>query len=486
VTFRSAAALVVALALPAAAQNLSQVKGVYTPGQLTPHQQLTRDIYKELIEHNTSVTTGNITNAAVAMAARFKEAGIPESDIFVGGPLPHKHNVVARIRGKVGSTRRPLILLAHLDVVEALKADWSPEFDPFKFTEKDGYWYARGIADDKAMATIFVANVFRLKQEGFQPDRDIIIALTADEEGGGSNGVAWLLANHKDKVDGVLVVNEGGGGTLRDGKYLFNSVQAAEKTVTNYTLRVTNRGGHSSVPRADNAITSLADALSKVGRYNFPVKFNDVNKGFFLKTAEVETPEMGRAMKAVVANPKDAAALKIVTADPRYNSMLRTTCVATGLTGGHAQNALPQLAEANVNCRKFPDESIDQVRAELMRVIGDSTVEVVAQGRLGAAAPSTPALALVPELMDPVAKITKEMFGNIPVVPVMSTGATDSRFFRTAGVPSFGVSGLFSDPTVDARAHGRDERMRMQSFFEGQEFLYRLTKALASPPQVTP
>ena len=305
----------IAFALPLAAQNQTQVKGVYTPGQLTPHQQLTRDIYKQLIESNTSVQTGSVTIGAQAMAQRFRDAGIPDSDIFVGGPRAEKFNVVARLHGKPGSTKKPLILLAHLDVVEALKADWSPEFDPFKFTEQDGYWYGRGTADDKAMATIFVANVFRLRQEGFQPDRDIIVALTADEEGGGSNGVSWLLQNHKELVDGGLVINEGGGGTLRDGKYLFNTVQAAEKTVTNYTLRVTNRGGHSSVPRADNAITTLADALSKVGRYNFPVKFNDVNKGFFLKTADVETPEMGRAMKAVVANPKDAAALKIVTAD---------------------------------------------------------------------------------------------------------------------------------------------------------------------------
>jgi len=322
-----------------------------------------------------------------------------------------------------------------------------------------------------------------MKREGFVPDRDIIVALTADEEGGGSNGVDWLLKNHKDLVDGALVLNEGGGGTLRNGKYLFNTVQAAEKTVTNYTLRVTNRGGHSSVPRADNAITSLADALAKVGRYDFPVKFNDVNKGFFLRTAEVETPEMGTAMKAVVANPKDAAALKIVTADRRYNSMLRTTCVATGLNGGHAQNALPQLAEANVNCRKFPSESAEQVRDELVRVIGDTAVQVIAQARAGG---PPEALSLPQELMEPVQKITKDMFGNIPVIPVMSTGATDSRYFRAQGVPAFGVSGLFSDPTVDARAHGKDERMNMKSFFEGQEFLWRLTKALASPPTVTP
>jgi len=461
-----------------AAQNQTQVRGVYTPGQLTAHQQLTRDIYKELVEIKSSVSTGNITDAAVAMARRFRAAGVPESDILVGGPLPHKHNVVARIRGRAGSTRPPVMLLAHLDVVEALKADWSPDLDPYVFTERDGYYYGRGTADDKAMAAIFVANVYRLKQEGFVPDRDILIALTADEEGGGSNGVNWLLQNHKEWVNGALVINEGGGGTLRDGKYLFNSVQAAEKTVTNYTLRVTNRGGHSSVPRADNAITSLADALAKVGRHGFTIKFNEVNKAFFLGTAQVETAEMARAMRALVANPRDAAAARVVTADPRYNSMLRTTCVATGITGGHAANALPQLAEANVNCRKFPDESVEQVRAELQRIIGDSTVEVVAQGRLGQASPPS---ALMSEVMDPVTRITKEMFGNIPVIPVMSTGATDSRFFRAAGVPSFGVSGLFSDPTVDARAHGRDERMRIQSFFEGQEFLYRLTKALAQP-----
>jgi len=478
-------AVVLLLALPLALGAQQRGTG-YTAGALTPHQQLTRDIYKQLIEVKSGVATGSVTDAAVAMAQRFRDAGIPESDIFVGGPLPHKHNVVARIHGRPGSTKKPLILLAHLDVVEAIKTDWSPEFDPFVFTEKEGYYYGRGTADDKAMAAIFVSNVYRMKTEGFVPDRDIIIALTADEEGGGSNGVSWLLTNHKELVDGALVLNEGGGGTTRAGKPLFNTVQAAEKTVTNYTLRVTNRGGHSSVPRADNAITSLADALSKVGRYSFPIKFNDVTKGFFQRTADVEEPAMGRAMKALVANSKDAAAAKVVTADPRYNSMLRTTCVATGLTGGHAQNALPQLAEANINCRKFPDESTEQVRAELARVIGDTTVEVVAQGRLGAAPPSTPTAMLVPELMEPVDRITKEMFGNIPVIPVMSTGATDSRFFRMQGVPAFGVSGLFSDPTVDARAHGRDERMRIQSFFEGQEFLYRLTKALSQPTNMTP
>ena len=447
----------------------------YTAGSLTPHQQLTRDIYKQLVEINTANLTGNVTTAAVAMAQRFRDAGIPEQDIFVGGPRPDKHNVVARIRGRAGASRKPLLLLAHLDVVEALKADWSPDLDPFVFLERDGYYYGRGTADDKAMAAIFVANAFRLKREGFVPDRDIIIALTADEEGGPANGVDWLLKNHPDKMDAGVVLNEGGGGTHRDGKYLFNAVQATEKVFANVTLRATNRGGHSSVPRPDNAITSLADALAKVGRYNFPIQFNEVTREFFSKTALIETPEMGRAMRALVANPNDAAALAVVTSDPRYNSILRTTCVPTMLKGGHAENALPQLAEANVNCRMFPGATAEQTRAALERVVNDTNVKVTVSFATRPPEPPTP---LLPEVMQPIDQITKEMFGNIPTIPFMSTGATDGRYFRQRNVPVFGVSGLFSDPAVDARAHGRDERMRVQSFFEGQEFLYRLTKAL--------
>jgi len=453
---------------------------IYTAGSLNANQQLARDIYKELIEINTGVTTGNITTAAVAMAKRFRDAGIPDADIFVGGPRPEKHNVVARIRGRGGpNARKPLLLLAHLDVVEALKADWSPDLDPFVFTERDGYYYGRGTADDKAMASIFVANAFRMKREGYVPDRDIIIALTADEESGPANGVDWLLKNHKDLVDGAIVINEGGGGTLRNGKPLFNSVQATEKVTTNITLRATNRGGHSSVPRADNAITALADALAKVGRHRFPVRFNEVTRAFFAKTADVEEPALGRAMKALVANPNDAQALAAVSADPRYNAMLRTTCVATMLTGGHATNALPQLAEANINCRLFPTDTAEVIRADFEKLINDTTVQVVVRSQR----PPSPPTAMLPELMEPVAQITRDMWGNIPVIPVMSTGATDSRFFRALGVPAFGVSGLFSDPTVDARAHGRDERMRMQSYYEGQEFLYRLTKALTTSPR---
>jgi acetylornithine deacetylase/succinyl-diaminopimelate desuccinylase-like protein len=417
------------------------------------------------------------------MAQRFRDAGIADTDIFMGGPRPEKHNVVARIHGRTGSTKKPLLLLAHIDVVEALKADWSNDLDPFVFTERDGYYYGRGTADDKAMAAIFVANAIRLKQEGYVPDRDIIIALTADEEGGTANGVEWLLQNHRDKVDAGVVLNEGGGGVTRAGKPFFNTVQATEKVFANITLRAINRGGHSSVPRADNAITSLADALSKVGRYSFPIQLNEVTREFFTKTALVEAPEMGRAMRALVANPKDVAAARIVTSDPRYNSMLRTTCVATLLKGGHAENALPQLAEANVNCRMFPGDTPEGTRDALARVVNDTAVQVLSARDDRPPEPPTPLLA---EVMGPINRITREMFGAIPVIPTMSTGATDSRYFRQLNIPAFGVSGLFSDPLVDARAHGRDERMRVQSLYEGQEFLYRLTKALTQQPTVTP
>jgi len=455
---------------------------VYTPGNLTPAQQVARDVFKELIEINTSVTTGNVTAGAVAMAKRFRDAGIPDSDIFIGGPRADKHNVVARFRGKNPAGRKPVLLLAHLDVVEALKSDWSPEFDPFKFTEKDGYYYARGIADDKAMASIFVANLIRMKREGYVPDRDIVIALTADEESGAFNGVDWLVQNHKDLIDAGIGLNEGGGGTLRDGKPLFNTIQLAQKITTNYTLQVTNRGGHSSVPRKDNAITSLADALSKVGRYEFPVQLSEVTREFFSKTALSETPAMSRAMKALVANPKDKAAAEVVAADEKYSSMLRTTCVATMLSGGHATNALPQLAEANINCRIYPTDTPEYVRSALASAIKDTTVKVLIKTQR----PPSPPAKLSPEIMQPVTRVTKELFGDIPVIPTMSTGANDSRFLLAIGIQSYGVSGLFSDPKTDARAHGRDERIRMQSYYEGQEFLYRLTKLLATNPATVP
>jgi len=441
---------------------------------LSAHQQLARDIYKELIEINTNPSHGT-TVAAQAMAKRFRDAGFADADIFIGGPRDDKHNVVVRYHGRAGANApKPLLLLAHLDVVEALKADWSPDLDPFVFLERDGYFYGRGTSDDKAMASIFVANLIRLKREGFAPARDIIVALTADEEGGGQNGAAWLVNNRRDLVDAAFVVNEGGGASLRDGKPFWLAVQATEKIVATFTVTAKNRGGHSSVPRPDNAIYQLAAGLVRLSQLAFPVQFNDVTRAFFTKTAGIETPEMGAAMRALIANPADAKAAATVSKDPRYNSMLRTTCVATMLSGGHATNALPQTAQASVNCRMLPNVPPSEVRDGIVKALNDPEIEVSAAPAMNPTQPSP----LLPAFFEPVEGITRLMFGNIPVIPVMGTGATDSRSFRRIDIPSYGVSGLFSDPD-DNRAHGRDERMLVKSYFDGQEFLYRLTKTLA-------
>src|SRR5689334_4521257 len=419
-------------------------------GALRPEQQLAHDIYKELVEINTADSVGSTTVAANAVAKRLRDAGFPESDIFQGGPKPDKGNIVVRYHGT--GARKPLLLLAHLDVVQALKTDWSPDIDPFKFTERDGYYYGRGTGDDKAMGSIFIANLIRYKKEGYVPDRDIILALTADEEGGGSNGVRWLIANHKDLIDAAYALNEGGGGSLRDGKPFINSVGAAEKVSANFTVSTANRGGHSSVPRDDNAIYQLAAALTRIGGFQFPVMLNDVTREFFTRTAAIETPEVGAAMRAIVANPNDAKASATLSRDPRYRSMLRTTCVATMLAGGHARNALPQAASANVNCRMAPGHDPEDVRASLMKAVGDTGVTFSRAPAMEHAAPSP----LAPEIMRPIEKVTRDMFGpNVLVIPTMGTGATDSKYFRVIGIPGYGVSGLFGDPN-DNRARSEE------------------------------
>ena len=470
---RFTVASVATLALPAVLAAQAQ-QGT----ALSPNQQLAHDIYKQLVEINTVDSVGSTTVAADAMAKRFLDAGFPESDIFRGGPRADKGNLVVRYHGS--GARKPLLLLAHLDVVQALKSDWSPDLDPFVFTERDGYYYGRGSGDDKAMASIFVANLLRYKKEGYVPDRDIILALTADEEGGPANGVRWLLANHKDLIDAAYVLNEGGGGALRDGKPFINSVGAAEKVSANFVVSTANRGGHSSVPRDDNAIYELAEALTRVAKLQFPVMLNEVTKAFFSRTANIETPEMGAAMRAIVANQNDAAASATVSRDPRYRSMLRTTCVATMLSGGHARNALPQKATANVNCRMAPGHDPADVRDGLIKAIGDTGVSVSRGPAMEHASPSP----LTPEVMGPIEKVTRDVFGpNVAVIPTMGTGATDSKYLRAVGIPGYGVSGLFSDPT-DNRAHGRDERVPIKSYYDSQEFLYRLVKEMSSTKPV--
>ena len=440
--------------------------------QSRPNDALARDIFKQLIEINTTDSVGSTTTAAEAMAARLKAAGFPAADIQVLGPDPRKGNLVARLRGSGG--RKPLLLLAHLDVVEAKREDWS--FDPFTFLEKDGYFYGRGSGDDKGMAAEFVANLIRLKQEGFAPDRDLILALTADEEGGRFNGVDWLVKNHRTLIDAEFAINEGGGGIIRKGAYVANEVQASEKLYQDFRLEVTNSGGHSSMPVKDNAIYHLSEALARLAAFEFPVQLNEVTRAYFLRAADVESdPKVAADMRAVARPTTDlAAAARLSAALPYWNSMMRTTCVATLIGGGHAPNALPQLATANVNCRILPGVSPDSVKDQLVKIFADSKITV---SFVNPAQPSKPS-PLRPDLMTVMEALTKEMFPGVVIVPVMSTGATDGLFLRNGEIPTYGIDATFSD-IDDVRIHGRDERVGVKQFFDGLEFQYRLIKALA-------
>jgi len=440
-------------------------------GVLLPHQALAREILKELIEIDTTDSNGDNTAAAQAMADRLLGAGFPAEDVQVLGPVEKKGNLVARYRGR-DAGRKPLLMLAHIDVVEADPADWT--LPPFTFIEEDGYYYGRGTTDDKDEAAIYIANFIRMKEEGFQPDRDLIVALTADEEGGSHNGVHWLLENHPDLIDAEYALNEGGGGAMKDGTHVTNAVQASEKVYQTFTLEVTNPGGHSSLPVKDNAIYHLADALVRIRNYDFPVRLNEVTQLFFERSAELADDEISGAMRGVLQSPPDPASIALLAEFPYYNSRLRTTCVATKLDAGHADNALPQRARATVNCRVLPGESIDAVEVTLATVIGDPEVSI---SRVNVANPSPPS-PLTPEMLGAIEVITEEMWPGVPVIPTMSTGATDGLYLRKAGIPVYGVSGLFSD-IDDVRAHGQNERIRIESFFDGQEFLYRLTTKLS-------
>lgn len=438
---------------------------------LLPHQQMARDFLQELIEIDTTDATGDNTAAAQAMADRLLAAGFPPEDVQVLGPVEGKGNLVARYRGR-DSGRKPLLLLAHIDVVAADPDDWT--LDPFTFIEQDGYYYGRGTTDDKDEAAIHIANLIRMKEEGFQPDRDIIVALTADEEGGTHNGVIWLLENHPDLIDAEYALNEGGGGAMKDGIHVTNAVQASEKVYQTFILEITNPGGHSSLPLKDNAIYHLADALVRIRNHDFPVSLNEVTQMFFERSAELEEGELADAMRGVLASPPDPSAIAYFADTPYYNSRLRTTCVATRLDAGHAENALPQRATATINCRVLPGESIDAVHNTLETVIGNNNISI---SRAEPAKPSPPS-PLTPEVLGAIESITEDMWPGVPVLPTMSTGATDGLYLRIAGIPVYGVSGLFGD-IDDVRAHGQNERIRIESYFEGQEFLYRLTKSLS-------
>ncbi len=441
---------------------------------LTPQQQLAFDVYKELVEINTVTETGDTGRAADAMAARLRASGFDPADVHVLKPAPRKGNLVVRLRGT--GNRKPILLLAHLDVVPAIRADWS--IDPFKLTEKDGYYYGRGTGDDKYMAAAFLANLIRYKQEGYKPDRDIILALETDEEilDRDALGIQWLLKNHRDLIDAEFALNEGGGVGLKNGKPIRNSVQTSEKVSLTYTLEVKNRGGHSSVPAKDNAIYRLAEGLARLSKFSFPFKLNETTRAYFERTAELEGDQMAADIRSVISGRPDPASLSLVrlSANPAYNAQLRTTCVATMLEGGHAYNALPQLARATVNCRIMPGDPVDEVKATLVRVLADDQISVTQIGEPVASAPS----ALNEEIMGAIAKLSAEFWPGAPIVPTMSAGATDGSYLRNAGIPTYGHSGLASD-VDDVRAHGKDERVLVKSFFDGQEYLYRLVKALS-------
>jgi acetylornithine deacetylase/succinyl-diaminopimelate desuccinylase-like protein len=439
-------------------------------------------VYQQLVEINTADSVGSVTKAAEAMAARFRAAGFPAGDVqlLIPDGKPTKGNLVVRYRGKGGAmARKPVLLLAHLDVVAANRSDWPR--DPFVLHEENGYFLGRGTSDDKPMAAIFVANLLQMRKEGIVPDRDLILALTADEEGGDANGVEWLVANHKPLIDAAYAINEGGGGTLSGNTPLYHSLGAAEKVYIDFTLTARNSGGHSSVPRPDNAIYQLAEALTRLSHYQFPVALNEISRPFFAQTAKVEkSAEVAAAMRALAAQPSDSAAAAIVSRDTRYASMMRTTCVATRLAGGHAYNALPQSASANVNCRVVPTSNADEVMAAIARAVNDTGIKITYT------LPSTPKFGRAPtpvdpQLLDAATDLTTRMWGNIPVIPTMSTGATDGAYLRAGGIPTYGLSGLFMQ-AGESNAHGRDEKLRVRSFYEGLDFLDQLVRRVAVAP----
>ena len=434
-------------------------------------KQLAHDIYKEFVEIQSGFTTGSTTPVAEAAAARLRAAGFPDSDIFVGGATPKKANLVVRYHGT--GSRKPLLLVAHTDVVEAKREDWS--MDPFQFTEKDGFFYGRGTGDDKAQAAVWIASLIRYKREGFKPDRDIIVALTADEEGGGPyNGVDWLIKNHRELIDAELALNEGGWGESDAGKKISNNLQVSEKYVINFRFEVRNKGGHSSLPVPDNAIYHLAGALERLSGFGFPLKTNDVTAAYFKQMSKIETGSVSEDLAKVAQGSQDAMQ-RVAAASPAWNATLRTTCVATQLEGGHARNALPQLAAANVNCRVLPEDSPEYVQGALQKVVADDKVTISIDGD----ATKGPASPMRPDVLNAVTRVTNQLWPGVPVVPTMVMGATDGRSLRAAGIPTYGIQGFFIYRN-DIRFHGRDERMSVQSFYEGQTFLYELVKIMSS------
>jgi acetylornithine deacetylase/succinyl-diaminopimelate desuccinylase-like protein len=451
------------------AQNLGQAN------------QEARAILQQLIEINTTESVGNVTQAAEAMAKRLLDAGFPEKDVIVAGPDERKKNLVVRLRGT--GQRAPILFIGHLDVVEARREDWS--MNPFQFIERDGFFYGRGTRDMKSGDAILVMSFLRLKREGYQPDRDLIVALTADEEAGDFNGVDWLLKEHKDWIDAEYCINLDAGDFERlRGERVLAGLQASEKVYADFQFETTNRGGHSSVPGPDNAIYELAAALGKLENFSFPVRINELTRSYFSQSAGLTAGSLATDLRGAAQEPPNPTAIQHLSAMPYYNALLRTTCVATMLAGGHAANALPQSARATVNCRIFPGEDPEEVLRTLGRVVANPNVKVTvipektADGKL-IPIMAVPPSAILPEVTTGLEHILSTMWPGLPVVPSMSTGATDGNYLRIAGIPTFGISCMFFD-MEDDRSHGRDERVGVQDFYDGVEFGYRFMKTLSS------
>ena len=434
-----------------------------------------RDLLEEAIDTDTSTAVGS-GKLAERLATRFRGVGFPAGDVVLAGPRPANQNLVVRLRGAPGGRLKPLLFIAHLDVVPALRADWST--DPFKLVEKDGFFYGRGVQDMKEEVAEIAANFIRFKKEGFVPNRDLIVAFTEHEEGGDDNGVEWLLANRRDLIDAELAINlEGGGGDLIKGAHAMVEIERAEKGYLTVVLEVRNPGGHSSMPTHENAIYRLAHALERVAALEFPLRTNEVTRAFFANAARGETGDAAKDLKGVGAEPMDpAAAARVAASSSYFNAMLRTTCVATMLQAGHAPNALPQTARATINCRLLPDESVDSVEAALRAAIGDPQVALSRETWLKTSS-VTPDAAVIKGAVE---KISSAMWPGIVVTPVQATGISDANTLRAAGIPVYGVSGMFID-IDDVRAHGKDENLGIGAYYEGLEFMRRFVRAVAAP-----
>ncbi len=449
---------------------------VQAQAPLSPELAAFRELYKELVETNTTLSSGSCTLAAERLAARMRAAGYTDRELtpFATPEKPKEGGLVAVLTG-TSKKARPLLLLAHIDVVEAKREDWVR--DPFTLIEESGYFYARGTADDKSQAAIWTDTLIRYKQEGYKPKRTIKMALTCGEESTNAfNGAEWLTQNRKELIAAEFALNEGGGGRLGpDGKPRMLAMQVGEKAVQNFRLETTNPGGHSSIPRPDNAIYALTAALNKVGAYEFPIQFSDTTRTFFTRTVPLVPPQVGAAITALLANPADAAADKLASTDPTFHSTLRTTCVATMLEGGHAMNALPQRARAVVNCRMFPGSKTEDVQAALAKAINDPKVLITPIPPVRPIAVPPP---LSSKIFGPAEKLAAEMYPGVPIIPVMSTGATDGIFLATVGIPTYGVPGIFYEGDGGG-IHGLNERIRVKSLYDGRAYLSRLVKMYA-------